>query len=43
MSPRDLVPLARTFGLPPETLATQLDTAMSRVRAIFEDVFALDK
>jgi glutamate-ammonia-ligase adenylyltransferase len=36
VSPRDLPPLARTFGLPPETLAAQLDAAMSRVRAIFD-------
>jgi glutamate-ammonia-ligase adenylyltransferase len=36
VSPRDLPPLARTFDLPPETLAAQLDAAMARVRATFE-------
>jgi glutamate-ammonia-ligase adenylyltransferase len=39
VSPRDLPPLARTFGLPPETLAAQLDAAMARVRAIFDAEF----
>jgi len=40
VSPRDLPPLARTFGLPPETLAGQIDAAMARVRAIFDAEFA---
>jgi glutamate-ammonia-ligase adenylyltransferase len=40
VSPRDLAPLARTFGLPPDTLAAQLDAAMARVRAIFDAEFA---
>ena len=40
VSPRDLPPLARTFGLPPETLAAQLDAAMARVRAVFDREFA---
>ncbi len=39
VSPRDLPPLARTFGLPPETLAAQLDAAMARVRATFDTEF----
>jgi glutamate-ammonia-ligase adenylyltransferase len=40
VSPRDLGPLARTFGLPPETLAAQLDAAMARVRGTFDAEFA---
>jgi glutamate-ammonia-ligase adenylyltransferase len=40
LSPRDLAPLARTFGLPAETLAAQLDAAMTRVRATFDRTFA---
>ena len=40
VSPRDLPPLARTFGLPPETLAAQLDAAMARVRATFDTEFS---
>ena len=40
VSPKDLPPLARTFGLPPETLASQLDAAMARVRATFDAEFA---
>jgi glutamate-ammonia-ligase adenylyltransferase len=40
VSPRDLQPLARTFGLPTETLAAQLDAAMARVRATFDRMFA---
>jgi glutamate-ammonia-ligase adenylyltransferase len=40
VSPRDLGPLARTFGLPPETLAAQLDAAMARVRTTFDAEFA---
>jgi glutamate-ammonia-ligase adenylyltransferase len=40
VSPRDLAPLARTFGLPSETLAAQLDAAMARVRATFDRMFA---
>ncbi|HVU52635.1 MAG TPA: bifunctional [glutamate--ammonia ligase]-adenylyl-L-tyrosine phosphorylase/[glutamate--ammonia-ligase] adenylyltransferase [Polyangia bacterium] len=40
VSPRDLPPLARTFGLPPETLAAQIDAAMARVRAAFDREFA---
>ncbi len=40
VSPRDLAPLARTFGLPAETLAAQLDAAMARVRATFDRMFA---
>ncbi len=39
VSPRDLEPLARTFGLPPDTLAAQLDAAMARVRATFDREF----
>jgi glutamate-ammonia-ligase adenylyltransferase len=39
VSPRDLPPLARTFGLPPETLAAQIDAAMARVRATFDAEF----
>ena len=39
VSPRDLPPLARTFGLPPETLAAQLDAAMARVRKTFDTEF----
>ncbi|HEY2728899.1 MAG TPA: glutamine-synthetase adenylyltransferase, partial [Polyangia bacterium] len=39
VSPRDLEPLARTFGLPPGTLAAQLDAAMARVRATFDREF----
>ncbi|HTA18494.1 MAG TPA: DUF294 nucleotidyltransferase-like domain-containing protein, partial [Polyangia bacterium] len=40
VSPRDLAPLARTFGLPSETLAAQLDATMARVRATFDRMFA---
>jgi glutamate-ammonia-ligase adenylyltransferase len=40
VSPRDLGPLARTFGLPADTLAAQLDAAMARVRATFDAEFA---
>jgi glutamate-ammonia-ligase adenylyltransferase len=40
VSPRDLPPLARTFGLPPETLAAQLDATMKRVRDLFDREFA---
>jgi glutamate-ammonia-ligase adenylyltransferase len=40
VSPRDLGPLARTLDLPPATLAARLDAAMTRVRAIFLQVFA---
>ena len=40
VSPRDLPPLARTFGLPPETLAAQLDATMKRVRERFDLEFA---
>jgi glutamate-ammonia-ligase adenylyltransferase len=39
VSPKDLPPLARTFGLPPETLAGQIDAAMARVRGIFDSEF----
>jgi glutamate-ammonia-ligase adenylyltransferase len=39
VSPRDLAPLARTFGLPADTLAAQLDAAMARVRATFDAEF----
>jgi glutamate-ammonia-ligase adenylyltransferase len=40
VSPRDLAPLARTFGLPADTLAAQIDAAMARVRATFDAEFA---
>ena len=42
VSPRDLPPLARTFGLRPEMLTAQLDAAMTRVRAIFDSTFTPD-
>jgi glutamine synthetase adenylyltransferase len=39
VSPRDLPPLARTFGVLPERLASQIDAAMARVRALFTERF----
>jgi glutamine synthetase adenylyltransferase len=39
VSPRDLVPLARTFGSTPEALAAELDRRMARVRAAFVERF----
>ncbi|MES1207158.1 MAG: hypothetical protein ABUS79_14570, partial [Pseudomonadota bacterium] len=39
VSPRDLWPLARSFGVTPETLATDLDDRMARVRALFAKSF----
>jgi len=39
VSPRDLLPLARTFGSTPESLAAELDRRMARVRAVFDERF----
>src|SRR5450432_1449299 len=39
VSPRDLASLARSLDLPAEALAARLDAAMSRIRAVFDDVF----
>jgi glutamine synthetase adenylyltransferase len=39
VSPRDLAPLARTFGAPPDLLAADLDRRMARIRAVFTERF----
>ncbi len=39
VSPRDLWPLARSFGVSPEALAADLDDRMARVRALFAKSF----
>jgi hypothetical protein len=39
VAPRDLSPLARSFGVTPEALAADLDDRMARVRALFAKSF----
>ncbi len=39
ISPRDLSPLARSFGVTPDALAADLDERMARVRALFARSF----
>jgi glutamate-ammonia-ligase adenylyltransferase len=39
ISPRDLAVLARSLGTTPESLAAELDAAMSRIRHLFEQEF----
>ena len=39
VSPRDLLPLARTFGRAPEDLASEIDARMARVRGVFDERF----
>ena len=39
ISPRDLSPLARSFGVTAEALAADLDERMARVRTLFARSF----
>ena len=39
LSPRDLPMLARSLGTTPDALAADLDAAMARIRAVFDERF----